>query len=47
VGALLDLAPGRSATALETWMQARYQSLRDRVRVMTMDGFGGYERARQ
>ena len=42
---LLDLVPGRSATALRTWLQGRDQTFRDGVRVVAMDGFGGYKSA--
>lgn len=42
---LLDLVPGRSAAALKSWLEARDQSFRDSVRVVAMDGFGGYKNA--
>lgn len=42
---LLDLVPGRSAAALRTWLQAREASFRAQVRVVAMDGFGGYKNA--
>ncbi|MEU7819160.1 ISL3 family transposase [Pseudonocardia sp. NPDC049154] len=42
---LLDLVPGRSAEALRTWLQAREPSFREQVRVVAMDGFGGYKNA--
>ncbi|MBP2366804.1 transposase [Pseudonocardia parietis] len=42
---LLDLVPGRSAAAMRTWLDARDQAFRDGVRVVAMDGFGGYKNA--
>ena len=42
---LLDLVPGRSAAAMTTWLDAREQAFRDGVRVVAMDGFGGYKNA--
>ena len=42
---LLDLVPGRSAAALKTWLDARDPAFRDGVRVVAMDGFGGYKNA--
>lgn len=42
---LLDLIPGRSAAAMRTWLDARDQAFRDGVRVVAMDGFGGYKNA--
>ena len=42
---LLDLVPGRSAAALESWLADRSASFRDRVEVVAMDGFGGYKTA--
>src|SRR3954453_4722500 len=42
---LLDLVPGRSAAALRTWLDARGQTFRDGVRIVAMDGFGGYKNA--
>src|SRR5947207_3301607 len=42
---LLDLVPGRSAAAMRTWLQAREASFREQVRVVAMDGFGGYKNA--
>ncbi|MBP2371382.1 ISL3 family transposase [Pseudonocardia parietis] len=42
---LLDLIPGRSAQALKTWLDARDPAFRDGVRVVAMDGFGGYKNA--
>jgi transposase len=42
---LLDLVPGRSAAAMRTWLQARQARFRDGVRVVAMDGFGGYKNA--
>lgn len=42
---LLDLVPGRSAAALRSWLAAGDQGFRDRVKVVAMDGFGGYKNA--
>ena len=42
---LLDMVPGRSAKVLTEWLDARDQVFRDRVKVVTMDGFAGYHAA--
>jgi transposase len=42
---LLDMIPGRSAKVLTDWLDARDQAFRDRVKVVTMDGFAGYHSA--
>jgi transposase len=42
---LLDMVPGRSAAALREWLEARDQRFRDRVKVVSMDGFAGYRSA--
>lgn len=42
---LLDMVPGRRAAALSDWLDARDQALRDRIKVVTMDGFAGYRTA--
>ena len=42
---LLDMAPGRSAKVLTNWLDVRNQAFRDRVKVVTMDGFAGYHAA--
>ncbi|MCT2238009.1 transposase, partial [Dietzia cinnamea] len=42
---LLDMVPGRSAKVLTEWLDARDQMFRDRVKVVTMDGFAGYHTA--
>ena len=42
---LLDMVPGRSAKVLTEWLDARDQVFRDRVKVVTMDGFAGYHTA--
>ena len=42
---LLDMVPGRSAAAMKTWLEARSQAFRDGVRIVAMDGFGGYKNA--
>lgn len=42
---LLDMVPGRSAAVLSTWLNEREQDFRDRVEVVTMDGFAGYATA--
>ncbi|GAA1388861.1 ISL3-like element ISAar39 family transposase [Pseudonocardia kongjuensis] len=42
---LLDLVAGRSAAAMTTWLDARDQAFRDGVRIVAMDGFGGYKNA--
>lgn len=42
---LLDMVPGRSAAVLSDWLSQRGQGFRDRVEVVTMDGFAGYATA--
>lgn len=42
---LLDMVPGRSAAVLSDWLGQRGQGFRDRVEVVTMDGFAGYATA--
>lgn len=42
---LLDVVPGRSATALKQWLYARGQDFRDKVKIISMDGFQGYASA--
>ena len=42
---LLDMVPGRSAKVLADWLDARDQAFRDRIKVVTMDGFAGYHSA--
>ena len=42
---LLDLVAGRSAAALSAWLHDRSQTFRDQVRIVAMDGFGGYKNA--
>lgn len=42
---LLDMVAGRSKAALKNWLDARDQAFRDRIRVVTMDGFSGYRTA--
>lgn len=42
---LLDMIPGRSAAAFSGWLRERDQSFRDRVKVVSMDGFAGYHTA--
>ena len=39
------MVPGRSAKVLTEWLNARDQAFRDRVKVVTMDGFAGYHSA--
>ena len=39
------MVAGRSAAALRTWLGARDQAFRDRVKIVSMDGFTGYHRA--
>ena len=39
---LLDMIEGRSAKVLTDWLDARDQVFRDRIKVVTMDGFAGY-----
>lgn len=42
---LLDMVEGRSAKVLTDWLDARDQAFRDRIKVVTMDGFAGYHTA--
>jgi transposase len=42
---LLDLAPGRSAAALSSWLAAQPVSFAQGVEVVAMDGFAGYKTA--
>ncbi len=42
---LLDMISGRSAKVLTDWLDARDQAFRDRIKVVTMDGFAGYHTA--
>lgn len=42
---LLDMVPGRRAAALSDWLDAREPAFRDRIKVVTMDGFVGYRTA--
>jgi len=42
---LLDLVPGRSAAAFNTWLASQSQIFRERVAVVAMDGFSGYKTA--
>ena len=42
---LLDLVPGRSATAFKDWLATQSQVFWDRVEVVAMDGFSGYKTA--
>ena len=42
---LLDMVAGRSKAALKDWLDARDPAFRDRIRVVTMDGFTGYRTA--
>ena len=42
---LLDMVPGRSAAAMTGWLDARSQAFRDQVKIVAMDGFGGYKNA--
>ena len=42
---LLDMVAGRSAKVLTDWLEARDQAFRDRVKVVTMDGFADYHTA--
>ena len=39
---LVDMRPGRSADVLRTWLQERDPGFREKVQVVTMDGFTGY-----
>ena len=42
---LLDMVAGRSKAALKDWLGSQEQVFRDRIRVVTMDGFTGYRTA--
>ena len=42
---LLDMAAGRSAAALKSWLSAQTPQFRDHIQVVAMDGFGGYKTA--
>jgi len=42
---LLDVQAGRSAKVLTAWLDERDQAFRDRIEVVTMDGFAGYHSA--
>ncbi|MGP9611614.1 ISL3 family transposase, partial [Corynebacterium sp. AOP36-E1-14] len=42
---LIDMRPGRSAEVLRTWLNERDPGFRQRVEVVTMDGFAGYATA--
>ena len=42
---LLAMVPGRSAAALQGWLDERDPAFRDRVKTIGMDGFAGYHRA--
>ncbi len=42
---LLDLVPGRSATALASWLVAQPADFAQAVQVIAMDGFAGYKTA--
>ena len=42
---LLDMIEGGSAKVLTDWLDARDQVFRDRIKVVTMDGFAGYHTA--
>lgn len=42
---LLDMVQGRSAKVLTDWLDARDQAFRERIKVVTMDGFAGYHAA--
>lgn len=44
---LLDVIPGRSASALKTWLEARTPEFRGGITIITMDGFTGYASAAQ
>jgi transposase len=39
------VVPGRSAAAMKSWLEARSQAFRDQVKIVAMDGFGGYKNA--
>ncbi len=40
---MLDMIAGRSAKVLTEWVDARDQAFRDRIKVVTMYGFAGYQ----
>src|SRR5699024_5755705 len=42
---LLDVRAGRSAAVLTEWLDEREASIRDRIEVVSMDGFAGYHTA--
>lgn len=42
---LLDVVKGRSSQALQSWLNQRDQSFRDRIEVVSMDGCAGYASA--
>ena len=42
---LLDVVPGRTKQVLAQWLQGRSNNFRNRVEVVTMDGFVGYASA--
>ena len=42
---LLDMVQGRSAKVLTDWSDARDQQFRNRIKIVTMDGFTGYHTA--
>ncbi len=42
---LLDLVPGRSATALASWLAAQPDGFAQSVQIIAMDGFAGYKTA--
>ena len=42
---LLDLVEGRSAAALTSWLAARTPAFREQIKIVAMDGFGGYKNA--
>ena len=42
---LLDVVPGRSAAALTDWLAGRTAAFRANVKIVAMDGFGGYKNA--
>lgn len=42
---LLDVVKGRSSQALQSWLNQRDHSFRDRIEVVSMDGFAGYASA--
>ena len=42
---LLDVVKGRSTQALQSWLNQRDHSFRDRIEVVSMDGLAGYASA--